>query len=81
MLRYASLINGSALTLNLKSHKSQIYIKPRGSIAIGFMIFLFGFFLVTPVASWLLNTFGWISMLTGGVIFFAGILSAVRSRV
>ncbi|SVC23727.1 uncharacterized protein METZ01_LOCUS276581, partial [marine metagenome] len=43
-------LNGTALTFDLKSQKSRIYIKTRNSMVLGFVIFVFGLFLVTPVA-------------------------------
>jgi uncharacterized membrane protein YiaA len=33
------------------------------------------------VASWLLKVFGWVAMITGAVIFAAGLWTALRRRV
>jgi len=68
------------LTLDNGSRRVRMYLSTGSSIAIGLVIFLFGIFLITPVATWLLNAFGWVSMITGAVIFSAGVWTAVRNR-
>ncbi|MCH8940395.1 MAG: hypothetical protein IIC27_04650 [Chloroflexi bacterium] len=67
------------MTFEHNPHRAGLYISTGSSIIFGFVIFLFGIFMITPVASWLLNAFGWVAMITGAVIFAAGLWAAVRS--
>ena|GEM_PF-5402614 len=68
------------MTIDNGSHRARIHITTGSSITVGLVIFLFGIFLITPVATWLLSAFGWVAMITGTVIFSSGIWTAVRSR-
>ena len=68
------------MTLEHDPHRARLYISTGGSIIFGLVIFLFGIFMITPVASWLLNAFGWVAMITGAVILAAGLWTAIRSR-
>lgn len=69
------------MTFENNPKRARLYITTGSSIIVGLVIFLFGIFMNTPVASWLLNAFGWVSMITGAVIFSAGLWGAIRSRV
>jgi len=74
-------LNGAALTLERDPNRARLYITTRSSIAFGLIIFALGIFLISPVASWLLKVFGWVAMITGAVIFAAGLWTALRRRV
>lgn len=69
------------MTFDNGPRRARIVVTTGSSIVVGLVVFLFGIFLITPVASWLLYAFGWVSMVTGAVIFSAGIWSAIRSRI
>ena len=68
------------MTFEHDPQRAGLYISTGNSIIFGLVIFLFGIFMVIPVASWLLNVFVWVAMITGAVIFAAGLWAAVRSR-
>jgi uncharacterized membrane protein YiaA len=69
------------LTLERDPNRARLYITTGSSIAFGLIIFVLGIFLISPVASWLLKAFGWVAMITGAVIFAAGLWTALRRRV
>lgn len=68
------------MTFDRDTRRVRLYVKTGSSIVVGLVIFVLGMFLITPVASWLLNILGWVAMISGAVIFATGIGAALRSR-
>jgi len=68
------------LTFDHDPRRVRLYVKTGSFIVVGLVIFVLGMFLITPVASWLVKTLGWVIMISGAVIFATGIGAALRSR-